>query len=130
MEAVNELYFFLGAAEKELDLGILFHKIDGADDCDRFTYGQGTAPNVDSVPIHGGGVFDITVIDLVYEGWEFRVCTAFRSVDHDFSGGYQRVDRLPEIIIISLKHCRNLHYSVIQNLFKSSFSFGLCIVYS
>ena len=99
MKAFDRAHFLLCTADEELDLGILFHKIDGADDRVYLQGGEGTAPNVDALSVHGGGVFDITVIDLVYEGWEFRVSAPSRAVDHDPSRRNEGVKRGPEIAV-------------------------------
>ena len=119
MESADLLHFLLGTADEELDLGISFQKVDGADDGANLIGRQGTAPDVDALSVHGGGVFDIAVINLVNQAREFRVRAPLRAVDDDLARGNERVKRDPEIgIFVGYRRDIVVFRKIHDNLFR------------
>ena len=108
MKAFDRAHFHLGTADEDLDLGILFPKVDGADDGVYLQGGQGTSPNVNALSVHGGRVLDIAVVDLVCESREFRVRAPSRAVDHDPSRRNEGVKRGPKIAV-ALRYMSGCH---------------------
>ena len=85
MKIIRDRLFFLRAADEKLDLGIALPQIDRADDRVALSLGQRPAPQVDTASVHGGGVFNITVIKLVYDMRIPRMSAALRPVNDDIS---------------------------------------------
>jgi len=85
MKIIRDRLFFIRAADEKLDLGIALPQIDRADDRVALSLGQRSAPHVDTASVHGGGVFNITVIKLVPDLGVSRMSTALRPVDDDIT---------------------------------------------
>ena len=56
-------------------------------------------PDINSRAIHGGGVFQVSVVHPVYEIRKSGKGRSFRSVGHDFGSIHQIFQRIPEILM-------------------------------
>ena len=100
MKIIRDRLFFLGTADDELYLGIAFPQIDRADDRVANTVGQRAAPHVDAASVHGCGVFDIAVIELILDLGVSRMGAALWPVDDDLTGRNKLVPGLPKMNVL------------------------------
>ena len=100
MKLINGVHFLLGAADEKLDLGVLLHKINDADDRIHGAALQRAAPDVDAVTVHRGGVFYIAVIEVVFYIGKARVSAAPRAVNDYFARADECVDCIPKIVVV------------------------------
>jgi len=92
-------FFLFCTANQYLDLRVPLHQIDNAHDgIDCFL--AAADPYVNSCSVHRGSVFQITIVNPIYEIRESWMGRSFWSVDDNFGSVHQLIQCIPEILII------------------------------
>ena len=83
MRSIYFHFFFFRASDQYFDFRISLHQIDDTHDGVNLFFAASN-PNIYSRAVHGSGVFQVSIVNPVYEIRESGMRRSFRSVDHDF----------------------------------------------